>query len=175
MNKCAWKYYLKFALRNFILIFSILGLVSLIFIVFSVNQNNTYNEFEIISYLLRFGLLIFVMSNCFLFKFARMIKKQKLEFGVEFNDLNVSKLSHLVYLSQDWLIDCGTCALLRKSIIKITHVLQHGIRGGTSVKVTIYTTNNKSYNINVRDEQQVEELRLWATYSKFKMYKSNSN
>ena len=172
MNKCAWKYYLKFAIRNFIFIFGSLAFISLVIIVPAIVQGKLSTQYGLLNTLLIFGAVIFLLSNLFIFKFGQTIKKQQLEHAVIFNDNNAKKLGHLVYLSDDWLIDCGVRAILRKTISNINYDFQHGLRGGTSLKVAINTTNGKSYYINLKDEYQVQKLKLWATYSDFEIYKN---
>lgn len=173
MNKCAWKYFFKFAIRNFILIFGSLSFISLVIIVAAIVQGKLSTQYGFLNTLLIFGAVIFVLSNLFIFKFGQMIKKQQLEHAVIFNDNNAKKLGYLVYLSDDWLIDCGMRAILRKTITNINYDFQHGLRGGTSLKVTINTTNGKRYYINLKDEYQVQKLKLWATYSDFEIYKND--
>lgn len=168
MKKCIGKYCLKFIVRNAILIsFVSIPVTLLIFVVCCIY--NTLNEHILeLFFPIGIGVVIFLLSNLFLINFCNIIYKQEQKYSMIFNDKNAEKLCALIYLSDEWLIDCGTKAVLRKSIKGIDYKHERSLRGGVAIKVTLIT-DDMAYNINVFDKNDIEKLRLWYTYSNHKL------
>ena len=100
------------------------------------------------------------IASLYTIRFKKMIKKQEWQYGVQFNDNNAAHLETTLYLSDDWLIWAGSCAIYKNHIEAIRSTLVHG-RGGFSNKVTIKTVDNKKYIIWCLSSSNINQIKKW--------------
>ena len=93
-------------------------------------------------------------------RFRKMIHKQEQLYDVQFQDMDVEHLETTLYLSKDWLIEAGSCAMYRAHIKSINSALRHG-RVGSSNEVIIKTVDNKQYRIWCLNSSNVKKIRKW--------------
>lgn len=113
MNRKIFKYFFKF-LNFWMLVclfaFFVVGLI----IAFTID-----GEKSVVNTLLTY-LCIFLCPIIFVllldFRFLIRIKKIVDISKIKFDDKNVEKISMFVYISDDWLIECGNFAVLKKDI-----------------------------------------------------------
>ena len=94
-------------------------------------------------------------------RFRRMIQKQEVLYGAEFNDVDVKRLETTLYISQDWLIWAGISAFHKKHIKHITYKQRHG-RVGSSNEVKVITVDNKKYTIWCLSAGNIQKIKDWC-------------
>ena len=100
------------------------------------------------------------VASLFTKRFRKMIHKQEQLYDVQFQDMDVEHLETTLYLSKDWLIEAGSCAMYRAHIKSINSALRHG-RVGSSNEVIIKTVDNKKYRIWCLNSSNVKKIRKW--------------
>ena len=101
-----------------------------------------------------------VVASLFTKRFRKMIHIQEQLYDVQFKDTDVEHLETTLYLSKDWLIWAGSCAMYRAHIKTINSVLRHG-RVGSSNEVIIKTVDNKQYRIWCLNSSNVKKIMKW--------------
>ena len=82
-------------------------------------------------------------------------------YSVKFQDTDVVHLETTLYLSKDWLICAGSCAMYKEYIKSISSKLRHG-RAGSSNEVIIKTVDNKQYAIWCLSSSNVKKIKEWV-------------
>lgn len=93
-------------------------------------------------------------------RFRKMIHKQEMLYSVQFQDTDVVHLETTLYLSRDWLIWAGSCAMYKAYIKSISFSTRHG-RVGSSNEVIIKTVDNKQYRIWCLSSSNVKKINKW--------------
>ena len=102
----------------------------------------------------------FLVALLYPIRFRRMIKKQEELYGVSFNDDEVVLLEKMLFLSRDWLIAAGTCAVYKKHIRDVRSVFRTG-KGGSSYEVFIITADGKQCKVWCTDAENIKKIREW--------------
>ena len=100
------------------------------------------------------------IAGLFAKRFRKMIHKQEQIYGVQFQDTDVVHLETTLYLSKDWLIWAGSCAMYKEHIKSISSALRHG-RAGSSNEVVIRTVDNRQYTIWCLSSANVKKIKKW--------------
>ena len=100
------------------------------------------------------------VASSFTKRSRKMIHKQERLYGVQFQDTDVVHLETTLYLSKDWLIWGGSCALYRAHIKSIKSAVRHG-RVGSSNEVIIKTIDDKRYRIWCLAPSNVKKIQKW--------------
>ena len=93
-------------------------------------------------------------------RFRKMIRQQESLYDTVFSDTDATHLETTLYLSKDWLIWAGCCAIYKIHIQSIQHKLVVG-RFGSSNKVTITTVDNKRYTIWCLSTTNIKKIKIW--------------
>ena len=100
------------------------------------------------------------IASLFTKRFRTMIHKQEQIYSVKFQDTDVVHLETTLYLSKDWLIQAGSCAIYKGHIKSIHSELRHG-RVGSSNEVVIKTVDNKQYTIWCLSSSNIKKIKEW--------------
>lgn len=100
------------------------------------------------------------IASLFTIRFKKMIEEQEQLYKVKFQDTGVAHLETTLYLSKDWLIWAGSCAVYRKHVKSINSTLRHG-RVGSSNEVSIKTVDNKQYTVWCISASNVKKIKKW--------------
>ena len=154
------KYIKIYVNRNIILalicatiVFIPLLIVSLIYDVLSYDLIVALTPFLI-------ALVCVLISFQSIIRFRKMIMQQETLYDTIFSDTNADHLETTLYLSKDWLIWAGSCAIYKKHIEFIKHKLESG-RASSSSKVTITTADNKRYIIWCLSTTNIKKIKTW--------------
>lgn len=93
-------------------------------------------------------------------RFRKMIHAQERLYDVQFRDTDAVHLETSLYLSKDWLIRAGSCAVYRAHVQSINAALRHG-RAGSAYEVTIKTVDQKKYRIWCANSSNVRKIKKW--------------
>jgi len=105
--------------------------------------------------------LVFVLISFLpIIRFRKMIVQQESLYDTTFSDTDADHLETTLYLSKDWLIWAGSCAIYKKHIQSIKHKLESG-RVGSSNKITITTVDNKRYVIWCLSTTNIKKIKTW--------------
>ena len=107
--------------------------------------------------------LCVAIASLFTKRFRTMIHKQEQIYSVKFQDTDVVHLETTLYLSKDWLIWAGSCAIYKENIKTINSKLRHG-RVGSSNEVIIKTVDNKQYTIWCLSSSNVKKIKEWTKF-----------
>ena len=150
------KIYLK---RNIILalicatiVFIPLLIVSLIYDVLSYDLIVAFTPFPI-------AFICVLISFLPIIRFRKMIMQQESLYDTVFSDTDADHLETTLYLSKNWLIWAGSCAIYKNHIQSIQHKLETG-RVGSSNKVTITTVDNKRYIIWCLSTKNIKKIKI---------------
>ena len=102
------------------------------------------------------------VASLFTKRFKKMIHKQEQLYDVQFQDMDVEHLETTLYLSKDWLIWAGSCAMYKEHIKSISSALRHG-RAGSSNEVVIRTVDNRQYTIWCLSSSNVKRIKKWKS------------
>ncbi|MBR6801047.1 MAG: hypothetical protein IKM61_04785 [Eubacteriaceae bacterium] len=100
------------------------------------------------------------IAGLFTKRFRKMIHKQEQIYGVQFQDTDVVRLETTLYLSKDWLIRAGSCAMYKEHIKSISSAPRYG-RVGSSNKVVIRSVDDKQYTIWCLSSSNVDRIKKW--------------
>lgn len=106
------------------------------------------------------ALVCIAIASLFTKRFRKMIHKQEQLYDVQFQDTDVVHLETTLYLSRDWLIWAGSCAMYKEHIKSISSKPRHG-RVGSSNEVVIRTVDNKRYKIWCLSSSNVKKIKKW--------------
>jgi len=95
-----------------------------------------------------------------IFRFIKMIALQESLYNTIFSDTDVIHLETTLYLSKDWLIWAGSCAIYKKHIKSITYNMQIG-SSGASNRVKLTTVDDKHYVIWCLSKKNVKKIKMW--------------
>lgn len=152
------KIYLK---RNIILalicafiVFVPLFIVGLIYDVLSYDLIIAFAPFPI-------AFICVLVSLLSIIRFEKMIRQQEVLYNTVFSDTDANHLEMILYLSKDWLILSGSCAIYKKHILAVGHELVSG-RAGSSNRVTITTVDNKRHVIWCLSATNIKKIKVWC-------------
>ncbi len=94
-------------------------------------------------------------------RFRKMIVRQESLYDTAFSDIDANHLETTLYLSKDWLIWAGSCAIYKEHIQSIKHKLE-SCSAGSSNKVTITTVDNKRYVIWCLSTTNIKKIKTWC-------------
>ena len=100
------------------------------------------------------------VASLFTIRFRKMIEEQEQLYNIQFEDTDVIHLETTLYLSKDWLIWAGSCAMYKEHIKSISSALRFG-SAGSSNEVVITTVDNKQYTIWCLSSSNVKKIRQW--------------
>ena len=154
------KYIMLYVKRNSILaficatiVFLPLFVVSLIYDVISYDLVVAFSPYPIA--------LICVLVSLFpTIRFKKMVLQQESLYNTVFSDVGATHLETTLYLSKDWLIWAGSCAIHKEHIRSVKSKVVVG-RVGSSNKVTILTADNKHYVIWCLNSSNIKRIRDW--------------
>ncbi len=106
--------------------------------------------------------LYVAIASLFTKRFRRMIHKQEQLYNVQFQDTDVVHLETTLFLSKDWLIWAGSCALYKEYIKSISSTLRHG-HAGSSNEVVVRTVDDKRYTIWCLNSSNVKKIKKWKS------------
>ena len=95
--------------------------------------------------------------------FKNMITQQEALYKIYFSDTNAIHLETTLYLSKDWLIWAGVCAIYKNHIQTIKCKREFG-RAGSSNKLTITAKDNKRYVIWCLNSRNIKRINAWRKY-----------
>lgn len=154
------KYIKRYIKRNIsvalicaLLVFVPFFVVSLIYDVISYDLLIAFTPFPI-------AFICVLISFLPVIRFRKMIMQQESLYDVVFSDTDADHLETTLYLSKNWLIWAGSCAIYKNHIQSIRHKLESG-RAGSSNKVTITTVDNKRYVIWCLSAQNIKKIKAW--------------
>ena len=104
--------------------------------------------------------LCVAIASLFTKRFRTMIHKQEQIYSVKFQDTDVVHWETTLYLSKDWLVWAGSCAIYKEHIKSIGSKLRHG-RAGSSNEVIIKTVDNKQYTIWCLNSSNIKKIKEW--------------
>lgn len=136
------------------IVFIPLFIVSLIYDVLSYDLIVAFIPFPI-------ALICVLISFLPIFRFRKMIVRQESLYGTLFSDTEANRLETTLYLSKEWLIWAGSCAIHKKHIHSIKQKVVSG-RVGSSYKVTITTVDNKRYVIWCTSAADIKKIKAWS-------------
>lgn len=108
------------------------------------------------------GALCVGLASLCTIRFKKMIRQQERLYNVQFNDDGAVHLENTLYLSGDWLILAGTCAIYKGRIRSVSSKLVVG-KGGSSNRITIKTVDHKKYRIWCLSSSNVRKIKKWHT------------
>ncbi len=135
------------------IVFIPLFIVSLVYDVLSYDLIIAFVPFPI-------ALICVLISLLPIIPFQKMIMQQELLYDTVFSDTDANRLETALYISKDWLICAGNCALYKKHIHSFKHKVVSG-RSGSSNKVTITTIDNKRYVIWCLSATSITKIKDW--------------
>lgn len=154
------KYIILYIKRNTILalicatiVFIPLFITSVIYDVISYDKIVAFAPFPI-------ALICALISFLPIIRFKKMILQQESLYNTAFSDTGATCLETTLYLSKDWLIWAGSCAIHKKHIQSVKSKLAAG-RAGSSNKVTITTVDGKRYIIWCLSASNIKKIRDW--------------
>ncbi|MBQ9414898.1 MAG: hypothetical protein IJU16_07220 [Clostridia bacterium] len=93
-------------------------------------------------------------------RFKNMIANQEKQYAITFSDNHAEHLETTLYLSDEWLIWAGSCALYKKHIKSAKPNLEAG-RAGMSYRITLHTKDGKRYIIWCLNHTNKENVLTW--------------
>lgn len=100
------------------------------------------------------------IASLFTIRFKKTIERQEKIYKVQFNDMDVVHLETTLYLSKEWLIWAGSCAIYKKYIKSLKATSRHG-RAGSSNEVIIKCVDGKNFKLWCKSSANVTRIRKW--------------
>ena len=98
-------------------------------------------------------------------RFRKMIAEQEALYQTKFTDYGARRLEGVLYISEDWLIASGTCAVYKKHIRTVNEKYIGNRRWRGSYHVTLTTADQKRYVIVVQNKDNIKPIRKWRRRS----------
>ena len=106
------------------------------------------------------GLLISV--NLVLCKnFKKSIKPQEELYSVSFSDNYAEQIDDLTYLSDEWIICAGKCALYKNHIKNITVIQTNNTKKGITHEIVFETQSGDRISLWIAPKKSVEKIQNW--------------
>ena len=135
------------------IVFIPLLIVSLIYDVLSYDLIAAFMPFP-------FAFICVLISFLPIIRFRKMIRQQEVLYDTVFSDTDADHLETTLYLSKNWLIWAGNCAVYKNHIQSIEYKLETG-RVGSSNKVTITTVDDKRYIFWCLNTTNIKKIKTW--------------
>jgi len=135
------------------IVFIPLLIVSLIYDVLSYDLIAAFMPFPI-------AFICVFISFLPIIRFRKMIRQQESLYDTVFSDTDADHLETTLYLSKNWLIWAGNCAVYKNHIQSIEYKLETG-RVGSSNKVTITTVDDKRYIFWCLNTTNIKKIKTW--------------
>ena len=103
------------------------------------------------------------VASLFTIRFRRMIEAQEKRYNVQFQDNDVIHLENTLYLSKEWLISAGSCAIYKAHIQSIHSALRYS-RAGSSNEIIIKTSDSRKYRIWCLSSSNVKKIKDWVKH-----------
>ena len=158
------EYYIKIYLkRNAKLIAGLTLPISVYFFVMSLMYDAVPNDFVFALIPILIGLFAFLVTCIFVIRFNNMIKMQEEMFNIKFDDSNAKLASKIssTYLSDDWLINAGSCAFYRDYIKSFSSKKYNITRVGGGYRVIVNTIDGQKYEFHSRAGGDIKKFREW--------------
>ena len=122
-------------------------------------DNISYDMFiSIIPYAI--AALLIIINRLLAIRFSETVQKQEKLYSVRFFDSNAERIADKVYLSDDWIIFLGKCALYKQPITDITFYEMHSPKLHTH-EVIFQTQNDAAYTFWIESKEGVEKVKKW--------------
>ena len=100
------------------------------------------------------------IASLYTIRFKKMIKEQEQLYKIKFNDADAVWLENVLYISKEWLIAAGTCAIYKPHLKSLKSIRHHG-KYGTSYRVIFKTINGKKYKTWINSPSDIQRIRKW--------------
>ena len=157
-------YYVKIYLkRNAKLIAFMAFPVSALFFVISILYDAVSNDilYALIPFII--GFFAFGYTCIFAVRFNKMIETQEKMFNIKFDDSNAKLISKasFIYLSNDWLINAGSCAFYRDYVKSFSVKKYNSNRIGGGHRIVVNTIDGKQFEFHSRVSSDIKKFREW--------------
>ncbi len=109
------------------------------------------------------ALLLIFAHRIIAIRFERNILMQEQLLSVSFSDEQAERIADKVYLSRDWLICLGKCALHRQYIKDIFSEEVSSPKTGTTHQVIVDTVDDRSYTLWIEPQSSIEKINDWLS------------
>ena len=104
--------------------------------------------------------LLIIINRLLAIRFSETVQKQEKLYSVRFFDSNAELIADKVYLSDDWIIFLGKCALYKQHITDMTFYEMHSAKIHTH-EVVFQTRNDAAYTFWIESKEGVEKVKKW--------------
>ena len=130
-----------------------------IFILSVQYDNLSYDMFiSIVPYAI--AALLIIINRLLAIRFSETVQKQEKLYSVRFFDSNAERIADKVYLSDNWIIFLGKCALYKQHIIDMTFYEEHSPKLHTH-EVVFQTRNDAAYTFWIEPKEGIEKVKKW--------------
>ncbi len=157
-SNCVKMYSFKLLGRNASFLFGFAFLMVSILAIFALCYNKLQESFYIF-HLFTMAAVAFIVFDLKVIRFISTIKKQERLNNANFNNKGGRKLCFLVYLTNEWLINAGDFALLRKNILDIQ---DKEVSGSYQYYKVILTTTIGKFTLTLKRQEDVLALKSWV-------------
>ena len=151
------KIYLK---RNFKLALFCAIIVFLPFLTVSLIYDTYPNDILVSFAPFPLAVICFLISMLPTLRFKKMITQQEQMLDTLFSDCEAVHLETTLYLSKDWLIWAGSCAIHKRNIQSVDCRVRSG-KSGSSNQVIITTADHRQYTIWCLSASNVKKIKNW--------------
>ncbi|MBR6769009.1 MAG: hypothetical protein IKM34_05940 [Clostridia bacterium] len=120
-----------------------------------------YGNFSYVFLPLFAAFVLILIHRLIVARFPKAIKKQEELYSVCFFDHNAERIASKVYLSDDWIIYVGKCALYKQHITEITYNEIRNPKTGLTHEVIFQTQNDEAYTFWIECKESIEKLEKW--------------
>ena len=120
-----------------------------------------YGNFSYVFLPLFAAFVLILIHRLIVARFPKAIKKQEELYSVCFSDHNAERIASKVYLSDDWIIYVGKCALYKQHITEITYNEIRNPKTGLTHEVIFQTQNDEAYTFWIGCKESIEKIEKW--------------
>lgn len=121
-----------------------------------------YGNFSYIFLPLSVTVILILIHRLIVARFPKAIKKQEELYSVCFSDHNAERIASKIYLSDDWIIYVGKCALYKQHITEMTYNEIRSPKTGLTHEVIFQTHNDEAYTFWIGPKESIEKVEKWV-------------
>ena len=120
-----------------------------------------YGNFSFVFLPLSVAVILILIHRIIVTRFSQIIKQQEELYSVCFSDHNAERIASKVYLSDDWIIFIGKCALYKQHVSEMRYYETRSSKTGLTHEVIFHTQSDEAYTFWIEPKESIEKVEQW--------------
>lgn len=107
------------------------------------------------------AVILILIHRIIVTRFSQIIKQQEELYSVCFSDHDVQRIGTKVFLSKDWIIFIGKCALYKQHVSEMRYYETRSSKTGLTHEVIFHTQSDEAYTFWIEPKESIEKVEQW--------------